>query len=157
MLQGWEPRYWDRISWKPTGWVCHGSLKSEIYFSVDSKCKFIPLLAKCYLHFFPRLKIQQSPLRHFFSLSFRKIILFSGQKLHSVGERGGLQIFLFNGILIFLLLRSPCKISESYDNPFWDFSNGGEKKMWKIHLPKIVAYLSCSAGRTHLAQTKNNF
>jgi hypothetical protein len=50
-------------------------------------------------------------------LSFIKRIPFSGPKLHSSGARGGLQIFLFNGILIFLLLRSPCKISESYDNP----------------------------------------
>ena len=64
--------------------------------------------------------------------------------LHSV-------IFLI-GILIFLLLRSPCKISEPYDNPFWYFSNGGERKR-KINLPKIVAYISCSAGRTHFART----
>jgi hypothetical protein len=26
-----------------------------------------------------------------------------------------------------MLLRSPCKISEPYNNPFWDFDNGGEK------------------------------
>jgi hypothetical protein len=44
--------------------------------------------------------------------------------------------------------RSPCKISEPYDNPFWDFSNGGKSK--KINLPKIVAYLSCSAGRKYV-------
>jgi hypothetical protein len=24
------------------------------------------------------------------------------------------------GILIFLLLRSPCKITKPYDNPFWE-------------------------------------
>ena len=53
---------------------------------------------------------------------------------------------------VVLLVRSPCKISEPYDNPFWDFSNGGKSK--KINLPKIVAYLSCSAGRTHFTQTK---
>jgi hypothetical protein len=49
--------------------------------------------------------------------------------------------FIF-GILIFLLVRSSCKISESYDNSFWDFNNGGgcKKKKWN-HLPKIVAYL----------------
>jgi hypothetical protein len=28
---------------------------------------------------------------------------------------------------------------EPYDNPFWDFNNGGEKKNIK---PEIVAYLS---------------
>ena len=27
-----------------------------------------------------------------------------------------------------LLLRSPCKILETYDNPLQDFSNGGAKK-----------------------------
>jgi hypothetical protein len=32
------------------------------------------------------------------------------------------------GILIFWWVRSPCKISEPYDEPFWDFSNGEEKK-----------------------------
>jgi hypothetical protein len=36
------------------------------------------------------------------------------------------------GILLFLLVRSPFKISEPYDNPFWDFNNGArkEKKKW---------------------------
>jgi hypothetical protein len=32
-------------------------------------------------------------------------------------------------ILIFLLFRSPCKNSEPYNNPFWDFSNGIKKKV----------------------------
>jgi hypothetical protein len=41
---------------------------------------------------------------------------------------------------------------EPYNNPFWDFSNGVEKIN---ELPKIVAYLSCSAGHTHYAQTKS--
>jgi hypothetical protein len=30
-----------------------------------------------------------------------------------------------------LLLRSPCKNLESYDNPFWGFSNGGKNKKVK--------------------------
>ena len=30
---------------------------------------------------------------------------------------------------IFLRVRSPCKISEHYDNPFWGFSNGEEEKL----------------------------
>jgi hypothetical protein len=34
---------------------------------------------------------------------------------------GGVPDFLLlAGILIFLLLRSPCKISKPYNNPFWD-------------------------------------
>jgi hypothetical protein len=28
--------------------------------------------------------------------------------------------FLLVGILIFLLLRSPCKIAKPYDNPSWE-------------------------------------
>ena len=34
----------------------------------------------------------------------------------------------FIGILIFSLVRRPCKISESYDNPCWDFINRGKKR-----------------------------
>jgi hypothetical protein len=32
------------------------------------------------------------------------------------------------GILIFLLVKSPCKISYPYDNPFWEKSKRGGKK-----------------------------
>ena len=66
-------------------------------------------------------------------------------------EVGGVPKFLLLiGIIIFLLVRSPCKILEPYDNPFWDFSNGRESGI----IPKKVAYLSCSAVRTHFARTK---
>jgi hypothetical protein len=37
-------------------------------------------------------------------------------------------VIFFIGILIFLLLRSPCRISEPYDNPFWEKSDGGRRK-----------------------------
>ena len=57
-----------------------------------------------------------------------KLPPFSAQKCHSAGGRGGPRIMFLIGILIFLLLRSPRKISEPYDNPFWDFSNSGKKK-----------------------------
>ena len=44
-------------------------------------------------------------------------------------ERGGPRPFLLLiGILIFMLLRSPCKNLKPYDYTFWDFSNGGKKK-----------------------------
>ena len=49
-----------------------------------------------------------------------KIPPFSAQKSHSAGGGGGPQIFWGVGILIFLLLRSPCKIAKPYDNPFWE-------------------------------------
>ena len=43
---------------------------------------------------------------------------------------------------------------EPYDNPSWDFSNGGESESER-KIPKIVDYLTCSAGRTHFA--RNNY
>ena len=49
-----------------------------------------------------------------------KIPPFSAQKLHSAGGRGESPQFFLVGILIFLLLRSPCKISKPYNNPFWE-------------------------------------
>ena len=36
------------------------------------------------------------------------------------GGRGGPQIFFFIGFVIFLLLRSPCKISKLQHKPFWE-------------------------------------
>ena len=38
---------------------------------------------------------------------------------------------VLNGILIFLLVSSPCQISEPYNIPFWEFSNGGKSKSKK--------------------------
>ena len=49
------------------------------------------------------------------------------------------EFLLLIGIIIFLLVRSPCKIS---DNPFWDFSNGGMSEKKERQIPKIVAHLS---------------
>jgi hypothetical protein len=49
-----------------------------------------------------------------------KIPPFSAQKSHSAGGRGDPRFVLGVGILIFLLLRSPCQISKPYDNPFWE-------------------------------------
>merc|ERR1712074_47338 len=54
------------------------------------------------------------------------------------GLGGGPQNLIFIGILLFLLLRNPCKNLKSYDNPFWGKSNAGKnnnKKYGKI--PKI--------------------
>jgi hypothetical protein len=115
-----------------------------------------------------------------------------------LGGRGGPRIIFF-GILLFLLLRSPCKYLEPYDNPFWGFEQRWQEKEERgyiagrvrlycrksavifpeergyiagrvrlycrksavifpeecgyIFVLKIVAYLSCSAGRTHFART----
>ena len=53
----------------------------------------------------------------------------SPQICDSAGVGGIPDFLLLIGILIFVLLRSPCKNLEPYGNPFWDFSNGGEKKI----------------------------
>jgi hypothetical protein len=39
---------------------------------------------------------------------------------------GGPRVCFWVGILISLLVRSPCKISESYDNPLWAFEQKGQ-------------------------------
>jgi hypothetical protein len=33
-------------------------------------------------------------------------------------------------LLIFSGVRSPGKVSEPYNNPFWDFSKGGKKEKY---------------------------
>jgi hypothetical protein len=50
----------------------------------------------------------------------------------------GLSVYRnFIGILLFLLLRSPCKNVKPYNNPFGGNKNKREKKKEKI--PKIVS------------------
>ena len=49
--------------------------------------------------------------------------------------RGGTQIFYWNPNIFWV--RSLCKVSEPYNNPLWDFSNGGKKKK----VPKIIVSL----------------
>jgi hypothetical protein len=44
------------------------------------------------------------------------------------GVGGVPQLIFFIEILLFLLIRSPCKNLETYDNPLLGFSNGGKKK-----------------------------
>jgi hypothetical protein len=58
--------------------------------------------------------------------------------------------------LIFLWFRSQWNFLEPYDNLFRDFSKGGERRRKKIErkIPKIVAYLCCSAG--HMRFTRTN-
>jgi hypothetical protein len=51
-----------------------------------------------------------------------KIPPLSAKKSHSAGGRGVPDLF-WVGIITFLLLRSPCKISKPYDNPSGRISN----------------------------------
>ena len=44
---------------------------------------------------------------------------------------GGPRNLIFIGILLTLLLRSPCKNLKSYDNPLWGKSREGKKKKKK--------------------------
>ena len=71
------------------------------------------------------------------------------------GGRGGLRnFFSLIGILIFLLLRSPSKISKPQDMALLDFNNGPNKKGKKEKYAKQWSTLSCSAGaRTSLGPT----
>jgi hypothetical protein len=57
-----------------------------------------------------------------------KIPPFSAPKLHSAGGRGGPQIIFWVGILIFLLFRSPCKISNPTITPSGRISNEPEER-----------------------------
>ena len=87
------------------------------------------------------LGLIRTRLSHDNCVSFRSN--FKTPKNCQGGEGGSSNIF-YIGILIF---QNPTT------NPFWDFSNGGKKKKKERKIPKIVAYLSCSADRTHFART----
>ena len=77
--------------------------------------------------------VTQEPMQNFGILGqLLKIPPLSAQKCHSAGGRG---------VPKFLFVRSPCIISERYDNPIWDFRYGTKEKESGI-IPKIVAYLS---------------
>ena len=54
-------------------------------------------------------------------------VIFRPKKINKPKKKGwgGLPNLDWIGILIFLVVRSPYKFPEPYDNPFCDFSNGG--------------------------------
>ena len=56
---------------------------------------------------------------------------FSGQNRLFWGGRGGPQNLIFIGILLFLLLRSPCKNLKPFDKPFYNFNSGTMRKKKK--------------------------
>ena len=80
----------------------------------------------------------------------QKIPQFVRQIQHCQGGMGGPRNIFLSGILIFFcdLIRSPCKVSEPQDNPFWEKSNAGRKREEEKKTPLIVdtqfRYTSCS-------------
>ena len=69
-------------------------------------------------------------MQHFGTLwQFSNLPPLSPKIYHSEGGRGGPRLFFLIGILIFILLRSPCKNLKPYDKPFWDFSNRGKSEI----------------------------
>merc|ERR1712148_129881 len=79
------------------------------------------------------------------------------------GLGGGPQNLIFSGILLFLLLRNPCKNLKSYDNPFWKNSDDGRKRKRKKEKEEkksmIIVVPSClkdaDGARTRSDQKKN--
>ena len=65
-----------------------------------------------------------------------KIPLLSTQNLHSAGGRRGPKLLVLIGILIFLLVRSPCKILDPYDNSFWGKSNPRREREEREKIPQ---------------------
>ena len=100
---------------------------------------------------------------HVSAESLFEISPFSGQNRVILGGRGGPRIIFFIGILLFLLLRSPCKVSNSYDMPLLGFSNGGgynkkkRKNMQNSGLRLSDAVCTAPLGpKTHHSKWKSN-
>ena len=78
--------------------------------------------------------------------NFVKPFLLFKKKQKKQGDQVGPQIF-WAGILIFLWVRGPSKISWPYDNPFWENSYTGRRKKREgkfkknIDLPKFAPLL----------------
>ena len=67
-------------------------------------------------------------------------------------KSGPLVKFFFIGILLFFLLRNPCKNLKSYKKPFYGFNNVTKKrkeKKRKEKLPKIVVTTFAAANCLH--------
>ena len=92
---------------------------SEAYDNFSKYPPFCPIMSQCvgqrgspnyFCYWNAHIFVTQGIMPCFRTLEqLFKIPPLSAQICHSTG-----------GILIFLLLRSPCKISEPYDNPLWD-------------------------------------
>jgi hypothetical protein len=83
---------------------------------------------------------------------------FPAPKSHSAGGRGGPRIFFLVGILIFLLLMSPCKIAKTLRQPLLGELAMSRKRREREEkkMPFIVAtyiYASSQGQRKHSAWT----
>ena len=65
---------------------------------------------------------------------------FSPQKTKKSSGREGPPNFFSLQILFFLWVKTPCKILEPYDNPFWEKSypvNSGDLVPWQCKQPLV--------------------
>ena len=111
--------------------------------------------------FFPKIKIFQllllgSPCKNLepYDKPFCDILEispFSGQNRVKWGGRRGPRNLFSIGILIFLLLRSPCKFWKSCDNSFLEIEQTARREEREI-MPSLMA--TSLRWRTHSARTK---
>ena len=69
-----------------------------------------------------------------------------------LGGRGGPPNFVPPQILFFLWVKTPCKISEPYDNPFWEKSNPAQRKKERenaVYSGHLVPWQRMQAARTN--------
>merc|ERR1711940_420870 len=85
-------------------------------------------------------------------LEIFEISPFSGQNRVKWWGRGGPRNLFSIGILIFLLLRSPCKIWKSYDNSFLEIEQTARRREKRKIMPSLMA--TSLRWRTHSARTK---
>ena len=71
-----------------------------------------------------------------------------------MGYKGGPPNFIFTPNLIFLRLKTPCKILETYDNTFWEKSNAGGKKEEREEKNAVNSGHLVPWQRTQAARTK---
>ena len=71
--------------------------------------------------------------------------------------RGWGSEFYFFHIILFLLVRSPCKNLKPYDNPFWDFNNGA--RVYRVKKEKYLKWwpLYDALGLADITETLSSF
>ena len=98
----------------------HFPVKIGLFWGVGGSPNFFLLLESSYLCYLgAHAKIWNPTTTPY--VAFFEIYPLSGQNRVILGGRGGPRIYFFIGILLFLLLRSPCKNLKPYDNSLCGF------------------------------------